>query len=119
MAAEKNFENKVKKFLKENGCWYVKYWGGGDFTKSGVPDVLACVNGYFMGIEVKGPKGKPSELQIYNLRKIIRSNGIAILLYPKDFEQFKEFVGRILMGEIPVNLYDSYPFLKQWWDLKI
>ena len=32
MAAEKNFENKVKKFLKDNGCWILKYWGGAAFT---------------------------------------------------------------------------------------
>lgn len=27
MAEEKNFENKIKKFLDEQNCWYVKYWG--------------------------------------------------------------------------------------------
>ena len=27
MAAEKNFENKVKKFLKDKGAWVLKYWG--------------------------------------------------------------------------------------------
>lgn len=42
MAAEKNFEEKVKKYLKENGCWFLKYWGGGGFTKSGIPDLLVC-----------------------------------------------------------------------------
>lgn len=42
MAAEKNFENKVKKFLKENGCWILKYWGGAAFTRSGIPDLLVC-----------------------------------------------------------------------------
>jgi hypothetical protein len=116
MAQEKNFEEKVKKFLKDEGCWFIKYWGGGGFTKSGVPDLLVCLNGYFMAIELKAPKGKPSELQLYNLKKITKGNGIAILLYPKDFDQFKEFCERILMGEIPSNLYDSYPFLTEWWD---
>ena len=53
MAQEKNFENKVKDFLKKEGCWYVKYWGGGQYTKKGVPDILACCNGRFIGIEVK------------------------------------------------------------------
>lgn len=26
MAAEKNFENRVKKFLKEQECWTLKTW---------------------------------------------------------------------------------------------
>lgn len=115
MAAEKNFENKVKKFLKENNCWFIKYWGGATYTKSGIPDLLVNVNGYFMAVELKAPKGRVSELQLYHLKKITKGNGIAILLYPKDFEHFKEFVERILMGEIPSNLYESYPFLTEWW----
>ena len=40
MAAEKNFENKVKKYLKEQGAWFIKYWGGAAFTKAGIPDPL-------------------------------------------------------------------------------
>lgn len=92
MAQEKNFEEKVKKYLKENGCWFLKYWGGGGFTKSGIPDLLVCCKGWFMGVEIKGPDGKPSDLQIYNLRKIDSAGGRAILLYPKDYDLFKRLV---------------------------
>lgn len=102
MTAEKNFENQIKAFLKDQGCWFVKYWsgcgaGGKKFTKDGIPDILACVNGQFVGIEVKAPKGKPSELQLWNLKKIDDSGGYGILLYPKDFELFKTFI--ILLNE--------------------
>ncbi len=92
MAAEKNFENRVKKFLKEQECYFIKYWGGASYTKSGVPDLLVCCNGHFIGIEVKAEKGKPSELQIYNLREIDKAGGYGVLLYPKDFEKFKVFI---------------------------
>jgi hypothetical protein len=92
MAAEKNFENKVKSYLKDNGCWFLKYWGGAAYTKSGIPDILVCCKGRFLGIEVKAPNGKPSDLQIYNLRQIDKAGGIAILLYPKDYDLFKRLV---------------------------
>lgn len=92
MAAEKNFENKVKAFLKSQGCWFIKYWGGGQFTKSGVPDLLVCCKGKFLGIELKAPNGKPSELQLYNIEAIKKAGGTALVLYPKDFEAFKELV---------------------------
>ena len=92
MAAEKNFENKVKKFLKEQGCYFIKYWGGGAFTKSGVPDLLVCYNGYFVGVELKAENGKPSELQIHNLNEINKSGGYGILLYPEKFNQFKQLI---------------------------
>lgn len=91
MAAEKNFENKIKKFLDDNECWYVKYFAN-SFTKSGIPDLLACINGYFVAIEVKASNGKASELQYFNRDKIRKSGGIAIILYPEQFEDFKKLV---------------------------
>ena len=91
MAAEKNFENKIKKFLKEQGCWVVKFFAN-RMTKTGIPDILACVNGYFVAVEVKAENGKPSELQIWNRDKIRESGGISIILYPDMFEHFKSLI---------------------------
>lgn len=91
MAAEKNFEEKVKKYLDERNDWYLKYWGGGGFTKSGIPDLLVCDCGRFLGIELKANNGKPSLLQLHNLKKIREAGGIGVLLYPKEFELFKKF----------------------------
>lgn len=99
MAQEKAFENKVKRFLKENGCYFIKYWAGAVFTKSGVPDVLCCCNGYFLAIELKAPTGKPSDLQIYNINKINETGGFAIILYPKDFDLFEEMVEHLQFYE--------------------
>ena len=70
MAAEKNFEDRVKRFLKEQGAWFIKYWGGAAFTKAGVPDILACVNGHFIGIDLKAPNGKATDLQLHTLKQI-------------------------------------------------
>lgn len=63
-----------------------------NFTKSGIPDILACVNGYFVGVEVKAQNGKPSELQLYNIRKIREAGGFAVVLYPSGFDKFKQFI---------------------------
>lgn len=108
IAAEKQFENKVKAFLKDNDCWFLKYWGGAAYTKKGIPDILVCCKGRFMGVEVKAPDGKPSDLQIYNLRRIDRAGGLAILLYPKDYDLFKRLV------EKPENK-ELYEVLKSKW----
>lgn len=99
MAEEKNFENRIKKFLEEQGCWFIKYWGGAAYTKSGIPDLLVCCNGYFIGIEVKASKGKPSELQLYNIRKINEACGIAIVLYPNQFDDFKYMIQCLIDGK--------------------
>lgn len=60
--------------------------------RSGIPDLLCCVNGYFVAIEVKASKGKASELQLWNIQKIKEAGGIALVLYPKYFEDFKKLI---------------------------
>lgn len=88
---EKTFENKIKDFLDEQGAWYVKFFANG-YTKSGIPDILACVNGYFVGIEVKAPKGTVKPIQEYHLKKLRKAGGFAFALYPSGFEDFKQFI---------------------------
>lgn len=92
MAGEKNFENRVKKFLTEQGCWVLKYWGGGQFTKAGIPDLLVCCNGHFLAIELKATNGRPSPLQLHTIEEIKKAGGTALVLYPKDFDEFKRLI---------------------------
>lgn len=92
MAAEKIFENKVKAFLEEEGAWFIKYWAGSRFTKDGIPDLICCINGYFVAPEIKAEDGKPSSLQSYNIGKIREAGGFSMVLYPSAFDRFKQFV---------------------------
>lgn len=89
MAQEKIFENKIKSHLKSMGAYFIKTHGD-RFSKVGTPDIIACVNGHFVAIEVKAENGKPSELQLYHLEQIRKAGGIGYLLYPHGFEQFKK-----------------------------
>lgn len=92
---EKNFENKVKQYLKSIDAYYFKVWGGG-FQQSGIPDVVACKNGIFIGIELKSSTGKPSELQKYNIKQINESGGVGIILFPEGFEEFKNLMEGVI-----------------------
>ena len=98
----------MKKFLKEHNCWTLKTWSNG-VQRSGVPDLLICCECYFIGVELKATNGKPSELQIYNLKQIRESGGYSILLYPEDYEVFKDFITSIKYGDMrdANNLYNS------------
>ena len=95
MGTEKIFENKIKSYLKSIGAYFIKTHGD-RFSKVGTPDILACVNGHFVAVEVKGEKGKPSELQLYHIEQIQKAGGYGIILYPKDFEKFKKDVESLL-----------------------
>lgn len=111
---EKQFENQIKRFLKDNGVypagtakqnihtetrgWFFKVFGGG-FQRSGIPDLICNINGYFVSIEVKSATGKPSKLQELNTNLINDGNGIGLILYPKQFSEFKKLV-RGLINEV-------------------
>lgn len=98
MAQEKTFENRIKKYLTSVGAWHLKYWAGAQFTKSGIPDILSCVNGYFVAIEVKAQEGKPTELQLHTIQQIRQSGGFAFVLYPSGYEKFKSFIDNLKKG---------------------
>lgn len=98
MAQEKTFENKIKKYLKSKGCYEVKFFAN-SFTRVGVPDVLACVNGYFVGIEVKAQNGHPSELQLHNIEEIRKAGGFAYVVYPSGWEKLKAIIDGLLIDE--------------------
>lgn len=98
MAAEKALDNKVLDYLDEIGAWGIKYWAGAKYTKRGIPDILACIDGYFFGIEDKAKNGKPTLLQLKNLEWIDNAYGFGILLYPDQFENFKRFINDGLDG---------------------
>lgn len=102
MSREKTLDNKVEAFITDRGGWYVKYWAGSQFTKKGIPDILACIEGIFYGIEDKGDDGRPKLLQLKNLQWIRQAGGYGILLYPNDFENFKKFV------KSPNRMFDWY-----------
>ena len=92
---EKLYENKIKAYLKSIGAYFIKTHGD-RFSRVGTPDIIACVNGHFVAVEVKAENGKPSDLPLYHLEQIRKAGGHSFLLYPKDFEDFKNFCENIL-----------------------
>lgn len=76
---EKNVENQIKRYLDSLGSYYLKVHGS-MYQPAGTPDILACINGYFVGIEVKRPSGgRVSALQRSKLKQIESSGGISIV----------------------------------------
>lgn len=111
MAAEKNFENRLKRWLESIGVYplgtekqkmivpaigyYEKRWGGG-YSKAGLPDMHIVVNGVNVDVELKASNGRASELQKHNIKQINGSGSIAMILYPEGFEEFKSIVSEVM-----------------------
>lgn len=98
MASEKLYENKIKRYLKERGCYCVKYFGC-NYSTAGTPDILACVNGYFLAIEVKAQSGAPSELQLVKIDQIRKAGGFAYVAYPSGWNKLKDVIDGLLIDK--------------------
>jgi riboflavin biosynthesis pyrimidine reductase len=88
---EKKVKDAVKKLLNTHGAYYFSPVTGG-FGTSGVPDIVACIKGKFIGIETKAGKGKPTALQEKNLMNIMNTGGIAVLVNEGGIETLKMFL---------------------------
>ena len=88
-------EVKVKKVvsqaLKEMQAYVVKPVTGG-FGNSGVPDLLVCVSGRFVGIECKAGGNKPTALQLHNLNAIELAGGIALVIDESNMHLVKQLI---------------------------
>ncbi len=52
----------------------------------GTPDIFACVNGYFIALELKrDPSQKPDPLQEYELEKISEAGGMSYVVNPTNW----------------------------------
>ena len=74
---------KMKKHLISRGAYAEVIWGGG-FQASGIPDILACYKGRYLGLEVKLEYNKPSKIQEVKLEWINRSGGIGRVVRSVD-----------------------------------
>ena len=71
---------KIKTYLKERGAYVEKIWGGG-FQSAGIPDLIACYRGYFLGIEVKVGNNKPSDIQKAKIKLINKAGGYGVVVW--------------------------------------
>lgn len=97
MTPEAKVKKKVVETLKRLGAYYFQPVTGG-FGRSGVPDLVACYKGRFIGIECKSGNKKPTALQLKNLNDIIGQGGIALVIN-EDNTNTLEYDLKLLIGE--------------------
>ncbi len=128
---EKRFEEKLKTWLESEGiyalgterqkmtvppCGYwEKRWGGGKYVKAGMPDMHIVVNSISIEAELKAEDGKPSELQIQKLNQIDDSHCVGMVLYPKDFDNFKKLIRYIKTSAMDWREVATFSGLERGW----
>ncbi len=80
---ETRLTDRLKKRLRERGAWFEKQHGS-SYSTAGVPDLLVCYRGIFVGVEVKMPGKKATTLQLYQGKKIEEAGGIFGVVHDVD-----------------------------------
>jgi hypothetical protein len=53
----------------------------------GIPDMIICVNGMFVALELKSKQGRASKIQEFNLNKINNAKGLGLVVYPDNWSK--------------------------------
>lgn len=92
---EGKVKDKIKQLLKSYAPDVYYFMPAmGAFGKSGVPDIIACVKGSFLAIEVKADKraNPPTPLQVKNLSEIKEAQGAALVIDANDLDMLQGFI---------------------------
>ena len=85
----------VRKILAEFGVYYFSPPANG-YGKAGVPDIIVCVNGYFLAIECKANGNKPTELQKREISLIQKAGGFAIVVDENNIDDVRSTLSTML-----------------------
>jgi Holliday junction resolvase len=94
---EKRVKTKVESILKAEGAYYF-FPATHGYGRSGVPDIIACVDGQFLAIECKAGKNKPTALQVRELESIRKAGGVAIVANEENWELVRDLVRKLKGG---------------------
>lgn len=81
---------KIQDYIKAQGGYVIKTIAT---NRAGVPDIIACINGKFIGIEGKTATGVVSKLQEHHLKLIKEAGGITIVA--RSVEDVKQHLARL------------------------
>lgn len=91
MTPEKKVKTKVVAKLKELGAYYF-FPATGGYGRSGVPDIVVCLRGRFIGIECKANGNKPTPLQQRELSCISAAGGTALVIDETNVDQLERLL---------------------------
>jgi Holliday junction resolvase len=89
MTPEAKVKKRVKAILDEQRVYHFSPMQNG-MGRAGIPDIVACHGGRFIGIECKAGDNKPTALQERELNRILEAGGEAFVINEENVEQLRE-----------------------------
>ena len=72
---ETKLQKQIQEYLESIGSYRFKVHGE-LYMRAGIPDIVCCLKGRFIGIEAKDGDNTPSELQLAHGRQIKKAGGV-------------------------------------------
>lgn len=88
---EGKVKKAVKKILDDFGAYYFFPVTGG-FGRSGVPDIICCIDGKFVALECKAGKNTTTALQDREIDLIRKNKGLALVVNEDTVDTLPEFI---------------------------
>ena len=82
-------KKKVKEILDQMGVYHFSPMQNG-MGRAGIPDIIGCLEGQFLGIECKAGKGTTTALQERELTRIQNAGGYALVVNETNINQLWE-----------------------------
>jgi Holliday junction resolvase len=89
MTPEALVKKKVKQILDSMGIYHFSPFQAG-MGRAGIPDIVCCCNGRFLGIECKAGKNTTTALQDRELMAIHNAGGFTYVAREDNLEELKE-----------------------------
>ena len=91
---EGKVKNQVRKILDAADVYYFSPAANG-YGRVGIPDIICCYRGMFIGIECKAGKGKTTVLQDRELDNIKDRGGIALVINEDNYDAVTDALNAI------------------------
>jgi Holliday junction resolvase len=89
LTPEAKVKKKVKEMLDQMEVYHFSPMQNG-MGRAGIPDIIGCLDGQFLGIECKAGKGKTTALQERELNRILNAGGYALVVNEENINQLWE-----------------------------
>ena len=86
MTPEGKVKKKVKKILDDLKAYHFSPMTAG-YGRSGVPDIIVCYKGKFIGIECKAGNNETTLLQKHNMKLINDNQGLAFVVNESNIDE--------------------------------
>lgn len=98
-------KDRCKRLLSAAGAFHFMPVSNG-MGRMGIPDLICCLQGRFLAVEVKAGKGRPTQLQLKALHQIDEAGGVALVINETNLDYLEECLRDITNARSNWRVFD-------------